>query len=217
MSSLWYLDTYHTGRYVSHQARQPLVNFLTRAIGPTDLFAVTTPETLVRQLTFGRRTDTLENELATSWPWGTQGGAVMPRTETEERLLGCSTNPEVLILAHREDRMTTHLRALIAWLRDLRDERKNVLFVSGGWPVRRALPRRGIGPEIPTIGVGPGGRIGTGITQLGFTDGSWCNSQMSQLQSIDPYQRFREIVDEARRANVAFYPIWIDAGVRTPA
>ena len=85
-----YLDLFHTSVSGSHEARQPLVNFLTGALGPTDLFAVITPEIPVRQLTFARRTDTLENDLATVWTWGAADRAVAPRNDIEHRLMDCA-------------------------------------------------------------------------------------------------------------------------------
>ena len=59
--------------------RRPLLDFLNRVIGAHDVFTVLTPEMPVRQMTFGRRTDTLMTELMTTgyFDWGMDA---LPRT-----------------------------------------------------------------------------------------------------------------------------------------
>src|SRR5690606_23105107 len=86
-----YLDLAHTTVAGSHYARQPVVDFLNRTIGATDLFAVMTAEVPVAQLTFARRTQTLDAELRDHWPWGQADRlATLPRTPQEEWLLECA-------------------------------------------------------------------------------------------------------------------------------
>ena len=71
-----YLDMFHTTVGGSYYAAQPAINFVTRTIGPTDLFAVMTPRVPVNALTFGRRTETIDNELRKYWDWGERGPPV---------------------------------------------------------------------------------------------------------------------------------------------
>jgi hypothetical protein len=66
-------------------------------------------------------------------------------------------------------------------LRDLKDERKNVVFVSQGWIPRgpaEELKRfvRG-GPPLPMTGQGTSGRIGIG-PQPGLYDASFCDRRL---------------------------------------
>ncbi len=85
-----YLDRFHTTRAGSRDSRQPLVDFLNRTIGASDLFAVVTPETPISGLTFARRTDTIEGELAKYWDWGERDQMLTPRTPAEDHLVSCA-------------------------------------------------------------------------------------------------------------------------------
>lgn len=211
-----YLDLFHTTVAGSHSTRQPVVAFLTRTIGPTDLFGVMTPEVPVSALTFGRRTETLDSELAKHWDWGERDRlSVFPRSPTESKLMLCPGG-EGLVLAYREDLTATSLESLMARLGDLRDERKNILFISEGWNPRPARPGVGGGrtPQIPTIGVGPTGQLGIGANRSGDTDAAWCDGESMRLASIDYEQRFRNLLTTANRANVSFYPVDV-GGLRT--
>src|SRR5688572_31500130 len=47
-----YLDTYSVTIFGSHYARQPIIEFLSRTIGPKDLFGVMTPDIPASAITF---------------------------------------------------------------------------------------------------------------------------------------------------------------------
>ena len=164
-----YLDLAHTTLPGSYEARRPIVDFLTRTIGATDLFGFMTAETPVGQLVFGRRTESIDGQLAKFWTWGQADRVVMPRTAYEERLETCglllNTDGGRLVRVAREDALQTSLENLMVRLGELRDERKNVLFISEGWtPSRERIDMTAGGSgEIPGIGIGTGttNRIGT--------------------------------------------------------
>lgn len=210
-----YLDQFHTSFAGAHDTRVPLLDFLHRTIGPTDLFAVTTADTPPRQLVFGRNTTTLEAELAKYFDWGLRDRAISPagRPAMEAQLETCMTASamtlgDALIALHREDAMATHLEELVTRLGVLRDGRKNVLLFSEGWlplPAQTELTSL-ISGAIPQVGVGPGGRIGMG-TQREMQDKTWCDQQIARLAGIDFERRFKDLLDQANRANVSFYPI----------
>jgi VWFA-related protein len=175
-----------------------------------------TPETPTQALTFARRVETLENELRDTASWGLYGRSDEPLNDIEQRLFNCGlvmsngrSGGERLVALHRQDVLAHHLSALVARLGGLRDERKHIMFISGGWATRPvAVPgASGMGPEIPTIGVGPGGRLGRDTTGGGLVDRSWCNTQISRLQGMDSAERLRNLVKDAHRANVSFHPI----------
>jgi VWFA-related protein len=216
-----YLDIYNTSLVGARETRAPVIEFLTRAIGPTDLFAVMTPELPVTGLTFARRADTLDAELRKYWYWseGPDRVAVMARSEYESRLLACGLDdgPE-LVGMYRQDLTARSVEQMIARLGALRDERKNILFISEGWRLSRGNPgtSRSKRPSIPTIGIGPNGKLGTGSNsnRSGYVDTAWCDSQYAMYAGIDYQFRFRELVNAATRANVAFYPIDV-GGLRT--
>lgn len=216
-----YLDLLHTTVPGSHYARQPVVDFLTRTIGRHDLFGVLTQEVPVRDLVFVRRTETLEAELAKYWPWGQLdrvGSGSELRTPLEERLGVCEAlmRPDrpgaPLVAMSRDDLLMTSLEHLVRRLGDLRDERKNVLFISEGWVPRG--PRLGLTNvsmaegDLPKVGVGPGGRLGMGETmQPHMEDRAWCDSEIARLGTIDFTARFRQLLTSAAQANVSFYPV----------
>lgn len=223
-----YLDIAHTTVSGSHYARQPIVDFLTRTIGAHDLFGVLTQEVPIRDLVFGRRTETLEAELAKYWPWGQldrAGAATEARTPLERRLAVCEALTPLggrgapLVQLSRDDLLMSSLENLMRRLGDLRDERKNVLFISEGWVPRgprtdllNATVSQG---DLPGVGVGPGGRIGIGQTmQPHMQDRAWCDSEIARLAGIDFEARFRHLLTAAIHANVTFYPVDV-GGLRT--
>ena len=64
-----FLDINHVELAASRAIRTPLIEALDRLIGPDDLIAVMTPEMSASQVTFARRTTTIEGFLARYW-WG---------------------------------------------------------------------------------------------------------------------------------------------------
>jgi len=218
-----YLDPYHTDVVGSRDARRPILDFLTRTINDHDVFGVLTPEVAVGNLVFARRTETLEAELTKYWTWGEADRInQMPRTPTEQQLDMCTRLDAqalgpALVRLHRENLLIESLENLMIRLRDLKDERKNVLFVSQGWIPRgpaEELKRfvRG-GPPLPMTGQGTSGRIGIG-PQPGLYDASFCDRQIARLASIDFEGRFHDLLERAVRANVTFYPVDV-AGLTT--
>jgi VWFA-related protein len=211
-----YLDVYHTSRAGSRDMQRPLLNFLQGDLGPSDLFAVTTPEESTADLVFARRTDTIETELAKHPLWGLSDQPISPldRPAIEAQLATCMTASapslgDALVALNREDMLTTHLRELMERLRDLRDGRTNVLFVSEGWtprPPAEELTTLASG-KLPTVGVGRDGRLRAGARDDATRDGAWCDQQMVRLSAIDFEQRFRDVLALASQANVSFYPV----------
>jgi VWFA-related protein len=223
-----YLDLAHTTVPGSHAARQPVVDFLTRTIGQRDLFGFMTAEVPAGSVVFGRRTETIEAELAKYWTWGQAERIPLPRTPAEQRLMDCALMYEartgqdlsgLLLMLSREDQLQTNLENLVLRLRDLRDERKNILFISEGWKPRG--PRDDLANlslsqgDVPPVGVGPGGRIGIGATQQPANqDMTDCTTRVRRLVTQDFEKRFRELLTSARNANVSFYPVDV-GGLRT--
>ena len=220
-----YLDIYHTTREGAYQTRLPLLDFLNRTIGKTDLFGVLTPEVSPRQLVFARRTDTLQGELTQYFDWAIGDTRITPvgRPPIEGQLQTCMTGSspnlgDMLVALHREDTLMSNLEELMVRLGVLRDERKNILLISEGWVPKS--PATGLlaqaTPSIPGVGQGRGGTLSLD-PQRGMGQGqTWCNQQIQRLASIDFEQRFRELLTRANRANVSFYPIDV-GGLRVSA
>jgi VWFA-related protein len=229
-----FLDDYHIARESARFVRAPLVEFLERTIGPSDLFAAMTPDISVRDLVFGQRLETIEAALADFWRRmqfdGPDPNTLRPRTDYEWFLYNCyiSRTPDhkvneafvrKLMDLHRLDLVFTGLEQLSARLAALRDERSNVLFVSSGWRVERTQDSGSMawgndGGALPPIGVTRGGRVTTNPTQPLSIDKSKCDGEYLRLVGIDFPSRFRTLVDDARRSNVSITPV--DPGGLTP-
>jgi len=215
-----YLDIFSVTLFGSNYARAPIIEFLSRSIGPKDLFGVMTPELPATAITFARRTETLEADLRKYWDWGEgDRNSTFMRNAAEGKLFVCGADGEALVKAYRKDETFKSLDQMVARLGGLRDERKNILFVSEGWAITRGAPMGASPskyPSIPTVGAGPGGRLGMGSNSnmSGDGDRAWCDMQRTVLFGIDYDHRFRDLVSFATRMNVAFYPIDV-GGLRT--
>jgi hypothetical protein len=76
-----FLDTYHVGIDGSHNIRRPLIDALDRVIGPDDLVGVMTPEMSATDITFARKTRTIEGFLTRYWHWGERDRMIPPDPE----------------------------------------------------------------------------------------------------------------------------------------
>jgi len=94
----------------------------------------------------------------------------------------------------------------------VREERKSIIYVadglSSGGPVRMNSSVARI-PDLPKIGVN-GGRLGPLPPRDGMPGrpaGDFCHAERMRLTSLDFADRFRDLLKNARQANVSFYPI----------
>jgi hypothetical protein len=96
----------------------------------------------------------------------------------------------------------------------VREERKAILAISDGWllyrpnqALARPLSCQGV-PTGPTVSVDPRtGRLTTKEPTSAFAPPGKCNPDRMQLAQIDNDRQFRDLLDEANRANATFYPI----------
>src|SRR5690606_23898726 len=133
-----YLDNLHVDFTGSHAVRQPLINFMNRVLGVNDLFGVLTTAQSVDDLMLGQRTDLIEEQLTKYWDWG-RGARVL---EDDEDLMidACFTARNTQVLEELTRRRRLHevfsdLEGIMAKLAEIREERKNILLVSDGWPI----------------------------------------------------------------------------------
>ena len=188
-----FLDTGMTTIEGSHAARRPIVEMLDRLIGHDDLFAVMTPDMGANGITFARRTESLDTELAKHWTWG-QRDALVRRDPEEVALEICFPDPAPekycsdhtgkpvkqpadayrgiaaqLIERRSEERALSALDDLVSALGALREERKAVIVVSQGWRLLEPKPQLVRLQECDSApfpgrpGVSPGGRIVTDV------------------------------------------------------
>lgn len=208
-----YLDNLHVRVTGSHQIRRPLVTFLNRVLGRNDLFGVLTTKHGINDLMLGQKTELIEEQLGKYWDWG-QGGRVLDDDE-DFYVTACfggvpGGEAEVrdLIARHRIDKVLSGLESLIVGLADIREERKNILLISDGWPLPPRRPRpNGAKPMMPRVGVTDAGKITLGRERAGGVDPRVCEDLLLRLLDIDFRQRMTELLRLARAANVTFYVI----------
>ena len=217
-----FLDVMHVDRTASIRIAKPLTDALRNLLGPDDLLAVVMPGISVRALTFTRQIATIENALNN--PWGARDDVALD--PVERRYADCYPGiPErpgqiapdrgiaqEMILRRREAQTLDSLDSLVTYLRDAREERKAVITITNGWRLYRPNDnlRRSIRdtvPTVPPVTIDPRtGRLTTEPT--GETPrASTCDTDRLRLASLDHDSRFRQILDQANRANVSFYPI----------
>src|SRR5580765_1491891 len=220
-----FLDVTHVELAASRKIRTPLVEALDRLIGPDDLIAVMTPEMSARDVTFARRTTTIEGFL-TRYGWGERDRSNF-KDPTDDAYARCYPGipqpgeatasdqgiAQEMILRRRERQTLDALEDLVRFLGGVREERKAVITITDGWRLygpNPALirPINGQVPTGPTVGVDP--RTGTltsrRVTSLnGNVDD--CERDRLALSQLDEPLHFRTILDEANRSNTSFYPI----------
>jgi VWFA-related protein len=190
-----------------YMLRGPLHQFLDRELGPKDLFGLLTTENDWTDLTLGQTTTTA-NALLDRRDW-------LNSPEYEERLeleRDC-TGPR-----KRLDDTYTLFEGLVKLLGQVREEKKSILFVSNGLGAPRPGGDSGRGsgpfglpiPAAPRGGLAGGahpGPTGHGDAVGGRSPAQDCSAERMRLANIDFQQRFHDLLDDAKRANVAFYPI----------
>jgi len=220
-----FLDTYHVEVDGSHNIRKPLVEALDKLIGPDDLVAVMTPEMSATDITFARKTTTIDGFLSRYWDWG-QRSRIMPPDAIDEDYGACYPNVSAgapcadqngvaaeMIDRRHEKLVLDALEDLVNYLRGVREERKAILAISDGWllfhpneNLARPLSCEGV-PTGPTISVDPrNGRLTT-KDPAGTVPSNRCQADRMQLARLDNDRQFRDLLDAANRANASFYPI----------
>ncbi len=113
--------------------QQPLVNFLKRVLGPQDLFGFLTSRNSVKDLVLGQKSLVVEEQVADLFRT-----SIMDRDDADQ--LDACVNAAMLKPRQRADQTYTALEGLVQQLGSLRQERKNVVFVTNY--ITRALPNR---------------------------------------------------------------------------
>ncbi len=227
-----YLDTWHTTFEGAVRARRPLVNMLEQLIGPDDLFAVMTPDMDPRQITFARRTETIDHMLSTFTQWGMRD--MLTRIHPEEQQIEmcfpenmprcAGGDPRAnngiasqLIRRRREQEVLDSLEGLVRYLGGVREERKALIAVTSGYQMFEPKPELARReqceppPSIGTPGTGPDGRVtnNRGRFQSGPVQAmstADCANTAMKYAMVNNRQRFMALTQEANRYNVSFYP-----------
>jgi VWFA-related protein len=222
-----FLDYSHVEVEGSHNIRKPLIDALDKLIGQDDLVGVMTPEMSARDVTFARKTTTIEGLLTRHWTWG-ERDQLNSKDPVEDQYRMCfpGLGPTRIcpdddrgvadeMIERRREKMTIDaLGDLVVYLRGVREERKAVLAISDGWRLFRpdqSLARQLYcqAPSGPHVGVDPrGGKLSTKPPPDAMgADRPKCERDRMDLAHLDDDRVFRDILDEANRANTSFYPI----------
>ena len=224
-----FLDTYHVEIEGSHNIRKPLVDALDRLIGRDDLVAVMTPEMSASDITFARKTTTIDGFLTRYWHWG-ERGRMIPADPIDEQYGACYPNQPPppapqdcadqdgiaaeMIDRRHEKLVLDALEDLVGYLHNVREERKAILAISDGWllyrpneNLARLLRCHGV-PTGPTVSVDPrSGRLTTKDPASAAAPTTTCDLDRMRLAQLDNDRQFRDLLDASNRANASFYPI----------
>jgi VWFA-related protein len=221
-----FLDATHVELTASRAIRTPLIEALDRLIGQDDLIAVMRPEMSASDITFARRTTTIEGFLSRYW-WGERDRADFTNP-IDDQYAACYPGiprpgetiapdqgiAQEMILRRREKETLDSLEDLVRFLGGVREERKAIITITDGWRLYGPNPAlaRPIDGQVPIgslVGVNPG--TGTLTTRppdsSGRTGRADCERDRFALSQLDDAQQFRSLLDEANRANASFYPI----------
>lgn len=204
-----FLDTWHTDFAGAVRIRKPLVNMLERLIGPEDLFAIMTPDMDPRQITFARRTETIDDMLGRT-QWGMKNDLVKQHPEEQQLEMcfpegipppGCSgaglparsqnalqaANKGIaaqLIRRRREQEVLDALESLVRYLGTVREERKALITVTTGYQMfepKEDLLRHEECSPAPTMG-----QTGTGPDgRITNNRGTFQNGPTGSLSRIE--------------------------------
>ena len=221
-----FLDVTHVELTASRAIRTPLVEALDRLIGQDDLIAVMRPEMSARDITFARRTTTIEGFLSRYW-WGERDRADLtnpidnqyatcyPGIPRPGELIASDRGiAQEMILRRREKETLDALEDLVRFLGGVREERKAIITITDGWRLYSPNPAlaRPIDGQMPIgsrVGINPG--TGTLTTRPPDSSGGTaladCERDRFALSQLDNALQFRSLLDEANRANASFYPI----------
>ena len=117
-----------------------------------------------------------------------------------------------MILRRRERQTLEALDRLVQRLRGLREERKAVITISNGWRLFTPNPSlaRIVNGQVPSgrpVTIDPrNGRLTTNGSPDTAGAGV-CDAERQALSALDEPPLFRQILDDANRANVSFYPV----------
>ena len=227
-----YLDNHQVTVTGSNNIKEPLIELMQRVMGPDDLVGVMTPEMSPSQITFGRRTQVIEEGLRNNWHWGRRDSILLdPREKLYNSCFPPTKDSEPtpsylarkMIARYRERIVLDSLQDLIRHMGETREGRTAVITVSEGWalfkpdPSMMELRTDSRGNQVDPIpgspapvGVGSGGTL---TRRLPSSDGyvpsdrTECEKERADLALVDNEVTFRNLFGEANRANVSFYTI----------
>src|SRR5689334_5562387 len=208
-----YFDKYFVQLAGSFHAKKPIIETLDKVIGPDDLVGAMTPLMAPTQVTYSKKTRSIESYLTENWYWGERGRDDTLSTD-DPVIKGCMWDRDSPILKkYREQQTLDSLKSLIDYLDGLRPERKFVMVFTEGWPLfksdDRLAGKDAPTTDVPTVDPRTGALRKPETTEPGtpFRTDTSCARMQSMLAFADHEIEFRQLLQRANRANVSFYPI----------
>jgi VWFA-related protein len=201
------------------QMREPLQKFLRDYVADDDLVGVMTPGIGAAEVTYGRKTEVIENGLKGTWTWGRRNRDDPQYDAQLIQYQMCYPGaPDVggkMAARARERNTLEALQSAVKQLQSVREERKAIVVVTEGWPLYREDPdllrkRENEAPiGIDEIKAGPNGKLTADDprNRINMPAASECDRARTYLASIDDEKFVREIIDDANRGNASFYMI----------
>src|SRR5262245_15158705 len=206
--------------------RRPLHDFLERNLGPRDLFGLLTTANQWTDLELGQKTN-VAGAVLDSRAWLEWGDNIEQRPALNVLYDADECGESVKVGRKALDNTYSLLEGLVKLLGLIREEKKSVVFVSNGLATpgpEKMSQSAGLPSGIPGLPRGPVARVPRGRPPTGGTSSpvgpgghgdrivtpsveANCDAERRRLANIDFMNRFRELLRDARRANVAFYPI----------
>jgi VWFA-related protein len=231
-----FLDPRHVDVKGSMQVRRPLIDALNALIGGDDLIAIMTPEMSARGLTFTRRTSSIEAMLTPHWGQEGWPGTKDPVEARYDHcyappIIDGEWMAREMVARRREVLVLDAVEDLVQFLRGLREERKAVITISDGWPLygpepnlRKPLltptqdpaepanvfipiPKAGADPRTGRPTVKDPSSVTISNDGIGTVDRAACEVDRYALAELRNEKRLTDLMQEANRANVSFYPI----------
>ena len=226
-----FLDTWNVSVGGSHNIGEPIIRLLDRIIGADDLVGIMTPEMAASQVILARKTQVIEDGLRTNWAWGMRHSlqndnrefaykaCYPPLPNSEDAGRTDSVLATKMIARKRERAAFEAIEDLVLYLGAIREERKAVITITEGWVRFRAdndmmRPRKTdrytehYGTD--DIGVNRVGKLTTNENRETDPDSlglQQCATDRMRLAMMDNEVFFRDMMDEANRMNVSFYPM----------
>ena len=212
VSVVVFVDTYHSAIEESRPLRTALARALEGALGPGDRVALTTPELVASELTFGTLSAAVSTLSQPDSGWVRRGARDAKEAMYDTCFAGERGGPEVASEMKARRREKTSLDALddlLVHLDGVSAGRTVVLVVSEGWRLfgeNRSMtqPRRSRGVTTPF------GRFGGGQPEQPAVSGVSrveCESDLRSLARLDHGDRLRGMAEAANRSLAVFYPV----------
>lgn len=198
----------------AHYVQQPLIDFLTREIGPRDLYGLLLPHHEASDLILGKFTPAEQARLK-KFLGVVDHNSPFDMDPLEQEIYACFGSD--MLRRWRVDNMYRDLEGIITILGTIRDERKSLILVTETMPGAGArLSRRGTSSSPRSTR--PSGRPPRpprqmpGVTGLAggtfnaYEDVDKCDMIARDAPPEDP-DRFDNLIDLAQRMNVAINPV----------